>query len=380
MMQCSATVRAVLMATLLLAPARSLGVDPGTAYPSASEASDNRAGSVLVFPFFNTSTTAPNSESAALTLTNTHDTGVDVRLFFVRGTSGATNSLATLLLTLPPHAPRSVPASAVAPGFRGYVIAVAIQGSTGCPIAFNHLIGDVDVKLSTGHFASLPATAVAALYTGRVRGCAAGNASLNFDGVAYNRLPRGLALANSGSSFDGNFTLFVLDHIGGDLDAALTPLGMVNGDLYDDATAASAFDFNGPPQFFGTFDPGVPAGRSSWFEAYLASEVAMVGSTLQFNPNAASTATAFSGGHNLHVLTLASDALALTVPPTTSPCVGDCSGDGTVTVNELILGVNILLESQPFSACPAFDRNNSGTVTIEELIQGVNNLLRACPT
>ncbi len=59
MMQYSTTVRAVLMATLLLAPARSLGVDPGTAYPSASEASDNRAGSVLVFPFFTTSATAP---------------------------------------------------------------------------------------------------------------------------------------------------------------------------------------------------------------------------------------------------------------------------------------------------------------------------------
>jgi hypothetical protein len=50
-----------------------------------------------------------------------------------------------------------------------------------------------------------------------------------------------------------------------------------------------------------------------------------------------------------------------------------------VTVNELIIGVNILLGSQPVSACPAFDPNNTGTVTIEELIQGVNNLLAGCP-
>lgn len=62
-----------------------------------------------------------------------------------------------------------------------------------------------------------------------------------------------------------------------------------------------------------------------------------------------------------------------------SSCVGDCNGDGAVTVNELILGVNILLDAQPFTACPAFDSNSTDTVTIEELVQGVNNLLRACP-
>jgi hypothetical protein len=384
-------VRAVSVVTLLLAPARSHGVDPGTAYPSASEASDNRAGSVLIFPFFTASATSPNSESATLTVTNTHDTMVDVRLFFVRGTSGAVNPLATMLLTLPPNAPRSVPASALAPGFRGYVIAVAIEASTDCPIAFNHLIGDVDVKLSTGHFASLPATAVAALYTGTVSGCAAGDASLNFDGVDYNRLPRGLALDNAGSSADGNFTLFVLDHLGGDLDLAITPLGTVNGSFYDDTGTPSAFDFNAPPQFFGTFDPGLPGGgTTTWFEAYPASEVAMVGSTLNFNANVTSEASAFSGGHNLHALTLATDTLALGDAPISTPtrtptptgslsCAGDCNGEGTVTVNELILGVNILLESQPLSACPAFDRNDTGSVTIEELVQGVNNLLGACP-
>lgn len=59
-------------------------------------------------------------------------------------------------------------------------------------------------------------------------------------------------------------------------------------------------------------------------------------------------------------------------------CVGDCAGDGEVTINDLILGVNIALGSQPVSACEAF-ANGEGEVTISQLIQGVNNALEGCP-
>jgi len=52
--------------------------------------------------------------------------------------------------------------------------------------------------------------------------------------------------------------------------------------------------------------------------------------------------------------------------------VGDCNGDGAVTVDELITGVNIALDSLPLSNCPQFDVNTDGQVTIDELIQGVN--------
>ena len=34
-------------------------------------------------------------------------------------------------------------------------------------------------------------------------------------------------------------------------------------------------------------------------------------------------------------------------------CVGDCNEDGQVLINELIIGVNIALDSQPVSACPS---------------------------
>ena len=60
-------------------------------------------------------------------------------------------------------------------------------------------------------------------------------------------------------------------------------------------------------------------------------------------------------------------------------CTGDCNGDGMVTINELILGVNIALGSQPIGNCPAFDANGDGMVTINELIQAVTNALNGCP-
>src|SRR5215470_95226 len=59
-------------------------------------------------------------------------------------------------------------------------------------------------------------------------------------------------------------------------------------------------------------------------------------------------------------------------------CVGDCNGNGTVDIADLILGVNIALGAQPVTACEAFaDADN--TVTISQLIRGVNNALNGCP-
>ncbi|MGH7788214.1 MAG: hypothetical protein ACRERC_15185 [Candidatus Binatia bacterium] len=59
-------------------------------------------------------------------------------------------------------------------------------------------------------------------------------------------------------------------------------------------------------------------------------------------------------------------------------CTGDCNGNGSVAINELILGVNISLGNSQISACEAFDANGNGTVTINELIAAVNNSLNGC--
>ena len=59
--------------------------------------------------------------------------------------------------------------------------------------------------------------------------------------------------------------------------------------------------------------------------------------------------------------------------------VGDCSGTGSVSIADLITGVNIALGTQPIGNCPASDANGDGKVTINELIQAVTNALNGCP-
>jgi len=65
--------------------------------------------------------------------------------------------------------------------------------------------------------------------------------------------------------------------------------------------------------------------------------------------------------------------------PTGTSCAGDCNGDGAVTVNELVLMVNIALESAPASTCPAGDAGGDGAIQITEIVGAVNNALGECP-
>jgi hypothetical protein len=60
-------------------------------------------------------------------------------------------------------------------------------------------------------------------------------------------------------------------------------------------------------------------------------------------------------------------------------CTGDCDGNGAVGVNECVRGVAIALGQSSLDACPSFDRNGSRTVTVDELLMGVNAVLRGCP-
>jgi CSLREA domain-containing protein len=65
-------------------------------------------------------------------------------------------------------------------------------------------------------------------------------------------------------------------------------------------------------------------------------------------------------------------------PPVLS-CPGDCNGDSEVSVDELILGVNISLGDDPVTECPAFDTDGDGSVTVNELVAAVNAALNGCP-
>ncbi len=65
-----------------------------------------------------------------------------------------------------------------------------------------------------------------------------------------------------------------------------------------------------------------------------------------------------------------------TIPP--PACPGDCDGDGTVSISELVRAVNIALGSAAVETCLAADTNSDGQVSINELIQGVNAALDGC--
>jgi hypothetical protein len=58
-------------------------------------------------------------------------------------------------------------------------------------------------------------------------------------------------------------------------------------------------------------------------------------------------------------------------------CVGDCDGGGRVEVNELVLGVNITLDTRAVTECPSLD-NGEGRVTVDRLVLAVSNLLNSC--
>lgn len=60
-------------------------------------------------------------------------------------------------------------------------------------------------------------------------------------------------------------------------------------------------------------------------------------------------------------------------------CSGDCNGDGMVTVNELLLAVNIAtMESVPVELCPSADMDGDGSVTIDEIVVEVGHALNGC--
>jgi len=71
-------------------------------------------------------------------------------------------------------------------------------------------------------------------------------------------------------------------------------------------------------------------------------------------------------------------ALLLVSADPSAACTGDCDGDGEVTINEVVLGVNIALDNTPVGACAQFDADGDGTVAINELIASVGDVLAGC--
>ena len=286
---------------------------PGGLIPAAAEAGDQKAGSVLIYNVYTSGATSGNTQNTRINLTNTHpQLPAFVHLFFVA--EGC--SIADSYVCLTANQTASFLASDLDPGTTGYLVAVAVN-QIGCPTNFNYLIGDEYVKFTSGHAANLSAESFSAL-PGGLPACDGNSvtATLNFDGVSYNRLPAVLALDSVGSRADGNDTLVILNRIGGNLGIGASTLGTLFGVMYDDAENALSFNIAGScqlrnslsnnfPRTTPRFETFIPAGRTGWLKLFSQTgTVGITGAAINFNANAGASAGAFNQGHNLHGLTL----------------------------------------------------------------------------
>ncbi|MGH9800434.1 MAG: hypothetical protein ACRD82_08730, partial [Blastocatellia bacterium] len=189
-------------------------------------------------------------------------------------------------------------------------------------------------KFASGHSANLTAEAIAAISSDALI-CDETSpiATLNFDGVAYNRLPRALALDDIPSRADGNDTMMIVNRIGGNLGLGTSALGGLFGIVYNDTENSSSFSLTGGCQLRGSLssnfprtvprlDQFIPAGKSGWMRFYIFGNdgnKGILGAVLNNNPNAATSATAYTQGRNLHKLTQ-DTTNSLVIPVFPPPC------------------------------------------------------------
>lgn len=297
-------------------------VGPGS-IPDVRSVSDQKAGSVLFFNLHSSNPSSPTTQNTRINVTNTNPSlGSFVHLFFV---DGSNCSVADSYVCLTPNGTASFLTSEIDPGTTGYIVAVAVDFRA-CPANFNYLIGDEYVKLATGHAANLGAEALSAL-AGGLPFCngSSDTATLAFDNVSYNTVPRVVALDNIPARADGNDTLLVLNRFGGNLATGPGTLTNIFGILYDDAEAGFSFSFSpGTCQFRSSLsnlfprtvprlETVIPAGQTGWMKMFSVNDIGLFGAMINNNPNSAISAGAFSHGHNLHKTRLTTSAV-LTIP------------------------------------------------------------------
>jgi uncharacterized repeat protein (TIGR01451 family) len=299
-------------------------VGPGLLMPEQinSAGSDQRPGSILLFPFYISDPSSGNSQNTRISITN-----IDVarpafiHLFFI---DGSTCSVADNYLCLTPNQTTSFLMSDLDPGVSGYLIAIAVDDK-GCPTKFNNLIGEEYIKLSSGHQANLGAEAITAIDLPECS-TASNTTTLQFNGTQYNYLGRVVAADSLPSVADGNSTLLILNKIGGDLTGSASTLGSVFGLLFDDTESPYSFSINlgacqlrtslssNFPRTTPRFTEVVPAGRTGWVKLWASgqgTDGGLIGATITNNPNP----NGFNGGHNLHKVTLGTASLTIPVYP-----------------------------------------------------------------
>lgn len=104
------------------------------------------------------------------------------------------------------------------------------------------------------------------------------------------------------------------------------------------------------------------------------------------SPSATPTQT-IGGPPPTHTVTPTQPATPTGTPPTQTPtpsptptpvCVGDCGAVGVVTINDVVVLINIALDEAMVSTCEAGDKNKNGVITVDEIVTAVSNALTGC--
>jgi uncharacterized repeat protein (TIGR01451 family) len=303
--------------------------------PPTSPVSDQKAGSILIFNLYTSSSVDPTGENTRINITNTSpSTGtsnagsVSLHFFFI---SGDTCEVTDSFLCLTANQTTSFLMSDLDPDTTGFLIVVAVDQVTGCPINRNVLIGDEYVRLGSGHAANLAAEAFAAIADPP---CACDEntvvATLSLDGIHYNQAPHILIANGIPSVSDNNSTLLVLNRIGGNLGSRPEAIGEFSGLLFDDQEHGLSFVASGSCQFrqvisstFPRTSPRFPqfiaSGHSGWIKIIAGEDAGILGSVIVHNSEKTFFANAFNGGSNLHKLTFTGSA-TFKVPVFSSRC------------------------------------------------------------
>jgi hypothetical protein len=157
-----------------------------------SAASSTKAGSVLFFHRYTSSSARPAGVNTLLQIVNTNPRdSVTVRIFFVSDCR-----VSDQFFSLAPNQSKTLLMSKEQPDATGYAIAMAVN-SQGLPTQFNWLIGSASIRTSTGHEANYNAVAVAKRSAGAVRqGESQNTVNMVFNDVDFDRLPKVVAVDN----------------------------------------------------------------------------------------------------------------------------------------------------------------------------------------
>ncbi len=336
---------ALVALVVLASAAMAQNIGPGALPGVNAMVSDQKAGSVLFYTYYQSSTSAGTNTRVNITNTNPV-TSAFVHVFFQ-----AACTPADAFICLTPSQTMSFTTLDYDPDSTGYIVAIAVDGGnavvagTGCPINFNWLIGDEYLRIAGGFTANLGAEAVAARYGvdgSRIDTCDANSltAVLAFSGAAsannndYDALGGVLAVDNFPSLLDNNAIRLIVQAPRGDFRAGASNTSVLFGVLYDEAEQPFSFTVNVTCQnplvnFTGT-NPGVPRilggglnqvvgiGRTGWMRFWdINTGNGLIGAVL-IN-NTVSSTNSFSGGHTLHKLTLNTNNV-ITIPIFTPAC------------------------------------------------------------